>query len=498
MNAGTGAAAALDADGRWRTAVAQAEQGATVTTLPLRVALAPLALALAAGGWAVRRPSCLVAAALLLVCLPSDIQDVAGGGRVTVADIAAAIAVAAAVWRSLRDGTLPQGRGRLGLLPFGALVVSVAIATVVASDLAESLVGFVRYTELFVLVPVAVAFALRERFDVLLVAGAFIAAAVFEGIVGIWQSATNTGASYAGEYVRAIGTFGAEQVMALGALVGYGIVVTLALALAARGRTRLALVAVTALLVLPLAFSLSRGAWIATGCAVVVQLFAAGWRLGVAAIAVVTAAVGFLVSGVGPASLTVDERLTSIVSSGSAPDRSVRDRYALWGTAVDIWADHPVAGVGLKDFAKVRDTYAPMSLSAGSDVDDPQGGFRREPLLSAHNQYLMVLAEQGTVGILAFGSLIGTLTVGAFRRRVRPARDGDRQQTGIDTRFLALAAPGVMVWTLIDFLYGDIGAGPTGVLLAVLLGLVARRAVIVPHRGGKRSHARWTAPEALR
>jgi O-antigen ligase len=184
-------------------------------------------------------------------------------------------------------------------------------------------------------------------------------------------------------------------------------------------------------------------------------------------------AAGFLVSGAGPASLTVDERVTSIVSSTSAPDRSVRDRYALWGTAAGIWADHPVFGVGLKDFAAARDTYAPMSLSAGSDVDDPQAGFRRQPLLSAHNQYLMVLAEQGTVGILAFGALLGTLTAGAFRRR--PATG-----PGPDTRFLDLAAPGVMVWTLIDFSYGDIGAGPTGVVLAVLLGLVARRLVVVP------------------
>jgi hypothetical protein len=36
---------------------------------------------------------------------------------------------------------------------------------------------------------------------------------------------------------------------------------------------------------------------------------------------------------------------------------------------------------------------------------------------------------------------------------------------------------------MIDFGYGDVGAGPTGVLLAVLLGLVARRAVIVPRVG---------------
>jgi hypothetical protein len=129
-----------------------------------------------------------------------------------------------------------------------------------------------------------------------------------------------------------------------------------------------------------------------------------------------------------------------------------------------------------------------MSLSAGSDVDDPTTGFRRQPLLSAHNQYLMVLAEQGTVGILAFGCLLGTLAVGAVRRR----RDGPAPGIG---RFFDLAAPAIMAWTLIDFLYGDIGAGPTGVVLAVLLGLVARRAVIVPAPRedpglpGPRSHA---------
>jgi hypothetical protein len=37
-----------------------------------------------------------------------------------------------------------------------------------------------------------------------------------------------------------------------------------------------------------------------------------------------------------------------------------------------------------------------------------------------------------------------------------------------------------MVWTLIDFAYGDIGAGPSSVLLAVVLGLVVRRSVIIP------------------
>ncbi|GAA4705290.1 O-antigen ligase family protein [Phytohabitans rumicis] len=422
-----------------------------------------------------RRPSLMVAAALLLVCVPSS-------ARLTPADLAAGIAVALVVLRWLADGTTLRGRG---WLPFAAVVASVAIAAVAAPDLSEGVVGFVRYTEVFVLIPVAVAMSLRDRVDARVVAGAFVATTVFEGAVGVWQRLTGTGASYAGEYVRAVGTFGAEQIMALGSLMGYGIVVTLALGLAARGRARFLLLATAAFLVLPLGFTLSRGAWIATSCAVVVVLLVFSWRLGVALLGTSLFAVVVLATGVGPAPSIVDERVASIAASGSAPDRSVRDRYALWGTAVDMWADHPVTGVGLKQFARFRDTYAPMSLSAGSDVDDPQAGFRRQPLLSAHNQYLMVLSEQGTIGILAFGALLGTLTAGAFRRTRSRAPGAART----DARWLDLAAPGLITWTLIDFVYGDIGAGPTGVTLGVMLGLVARRAVIVP---------RPIAPEAGR
>jgi O-antigen ligase len=180
-----------------------------------------------------------------------------------------------------------------------------------------------------------------------------------------------------------------------------------------------------------------------------------------------------LSSGGGDRSGTIDQRVTSITSSGSAPDQSVQDRYELWHAALAIWADHPIVGVGLKDFAGYRDSYASVALSAGSDVGDRSSGISREPLLSAHNQYLMVLSEQGTVGILAFGGLLVSLGVGSLRRR-------ETTLPAAEERFLDLAAPAIMVWTLIDFAYGDIGAGPTSVLLAVVLGLVARRSLIAP------------------
>ncbi|UQU62877.1 O-antigen ligase family protein [Couchioplanes caeruleus] len=421
----------------------------------------------------VRRPSVLVAGTVLLICVPSRISDVSASGHITAADLGAGLVVAVIAVRLLGGDRSMAGRA---WLPFGFALASFAVATVTASDVSASVIGFIRYSELFVLVPVAVAMSVRDRLDVFLVAGAIIAVTVVEGGVGVYQYLTRTGASYAGEYVRAVGTFGPEQVMALAALLGYGLVVTLALGLAMRGRARIGLLATAAFLLLPLGLTLSRGAWIATVCAVLVLLVVANWRVAVGLVGL--GALGFAVltltaGGADPASGTFDQRITSIASSGSEPDQSVLDRYALWHAATAIWADHPVLGVGLKDFAGYRDSYASVALSAGSDVGDPTTGVGREPLLSAHNQYLMVLSEQGTVGILAFGTLLGTLAAGAVRRResLLPPQG---------QRFLDLAAPALMVWTLVDFLYGDIGGGPSSVLLAVTLGLVARRGVVLP------------------
>jgi O-antigen ligase len=457
---------------RWRSA-------------PIRVALSPLAAVLAAVDAAVRRPSYVVAAAILLVCVPSGVQDVTTSGNVTPADLGGVAAAGAVALRMLAGD---RAATRRGWLPYAALLFSLAIATVTATDVAESLRGFLRYTELFVLIPVAAAMTIRDRKDTLIVAWSLVAMTAFEGAIGVYQYLTKTGASYAGQYVRAIGTFGADQALALGAVLGYGLVVTLAFGLAQRGRARVWLVAAAAALAVPLGLTLSRGAWIATAAAVLVVLFVFSWRVAAAVLATGALAVCLLTLGIGPKSFMPDERVTSIATTGSEPDRSVKDRYALWGTAVDIWADHPVTGIGLKDFAQYRDSYAPLSLSAGSDVDDPSAGFRREPLLSAHNQYLMVLSEQGTIGILAFGAMLGTLVVAAFRRRRGAGAETDPgDPTGLTERFLRVLGPGVMVWTLIDFLYGDIGAGPTGVVLAVLLGLTARRGVIVPRPATDRS-----------
>src|SRR4051812_20368818 len=124
---------------------------------PVRVALAPLAWFLAGVDVAVRRPSVLVVGTVLLICVPSRISDVSASGHITAADLAAGVVVAVLAVRLLGGD---RSTARRGWLPFGAALAAFAVATVTASDVAASAIGFVRYSELFVLVPVAVAMSL--------------------------------------------------------------------------------------------------------------------------------------------------------------------------------------------------------------------------------------------------------------------------------------------------------------------------------------------------
>ena len=107
---------------------------------------------------------------------------------------------------------------------------------------------------------------IRDRRDARLVAWSLVGLALWQGAIGVHQYATGTGASYMGEEIRAVGTFGASDVMGMATVVSFGVVCSLGLALGAgtgptAGRWRLGCALA---LLLPLALSFSRGAWIAT------------------------------------------------------------------------------------------------------------------------------------------------------------------------------------------------------------------------------------------
>ncbi|MEU3945615.1 O-antigen ligase family protein [Streptomyces sp. NPDC029526] len=388
-----------------------------------------------------------------------------GGDGPGPADAVSALVVLVCAVRLLRERRRPLPR--TAAVVFGLPVLGLAVAAVTAVSPAAGLSGLGRYLQVFVLVPTAVLLLIRDRRDFRLPAWAMVGLALWQGAVGVHQYVTRTGASYQGQPVRAVGTFGAQDVMGMATVVSLGLVCALGLALG-RSPLRERLVAAGFVLVLlpPLALSFSRGAWIATAVACTAQLALAGLRRAVTAGAVAVAAAVVLVGGFGVGSSMLQERVDSITRVTDAPDQSVTDRYTMWAAATGMWREQPLTGVGLKGFPEHRDTHASLALSSGSDTEGAGAAFRRQPLLSPHNMYLLVLAEQGLLGLLALAGGWLALLGCAVRKVWRVRRSGG---PGLDC---GLIACGLLVRLLTDFSYADIG-GPSTVLTAVCLGLAA-------------------------
>ncbi|MFJ1974852.1 O-antigen ligase family protein [Streptomyces sp. NPDC087903] len=407
-----------------------------------------------------------VVAVVVLLALPVSPDGEGGAGP---ADVLSALVVLYCVIRVLRDRRRPLSRTAAVVL--GLPVSGLAVAAMGASSTAAGFTGMGRYLQVFVLVPVAVVLLVRGRSDFRLLAWSFVALAVCQGAIGVHQFATGTGASYQGEEIRAVGTFGATDVMGMASVVSFGLVCALGLALGRAPVRHRAVAAGCALaLLLPLALSFSRGAWIATAVTCVAQLLLAGTRRALKVGAVLVAVSVVLVGGFGVGSAMLQERIGSITQVADAPDQSVTDRYTMWAAAVGMWRERPLTGVGLKGFPEQRDAHASLALSSGSDTEGAGAAFRRQPLLSPHNMYLLVLAEQGLIGLLALAGSWLALLVCALRGLVR-ARGSD---PGLDC---GLVACGLLVWQLTDFFYADIG-GPSTVLTALCFGLVAWWALV--------------------
>ncbi|UTR79773.1 O-antigen ligase family protein [Streptomyces cavourensis] len=425
-------------------------------------------------GWLRHWPLLPLIATVLLPALPYGL-GVGGGPSVGAADIASGIAVLVCAGRLLYLRQRPLSGA--AALVLGLPAVGFAVATVTASDPAAALPGLVRYLQVFVLVPAAVCLLLKDAHGFRIVAGALVVLALVQGAVGVEQYVTGTGASYMGEEIRAVGTFGPSDIMGMATVVAYGLLAAAACALRtprtapAWLRPSAAVVAVG--LIVPLTLSFSRGVWLATAAALLVALALSGRRQALTSLAVLGASAVVLVGGFGIGSQLIAERAASVTQVTRAPDRSVSDRYAMWSAAGSMWREQPATGVGLKGFPAHRDAHASVGLSSGSDTAGAGQEFRRQALLSPHNMYLLILSEQGLIGLTAVVGSWAAILVGAVRR-LRRARS--RGEAAIDCGLVAVA---LMTWQCVNFLYSDIG-GPTTVLAGVILGLAAWWALAEP------------------
>ncbi|MEV5337539.1 O-antigen ligase family protein [Streptomyces sp. NPDC052676] len=479
------------------------------------------------------------------------------GGGAGPADALSALVVVLCGIRLLRQRRRPLTR--TAAIVLGLPVAGLAPAALGAIAPGAGLTGLGRYLQLFVLVPAAVALLVRDRRDFRLVAWSFVGLAGWQGAVGVHQYVTGTGASYQGRMIRAVGTFGPQDVMGMATVVSFGVVCAVGIALGRSTSVRQRIVALACALglLLPLALSFSRGSWIATAVTCVVQLALAGLRRALRVGAVAIAAGVVLVGGFGGGTAVLQERVASITEVTDAPDQSVLDRYALWEAAVGMWRERPLTGVGMKGFPEHRDTHASLALSSAGDTAGAGSGYHRQPLLSPHNMYLLVLSEQGLVGLLALAGSWCALLVCALREwwRVREApvpeepmpgapmseapmwgapmpeapmrgasmredpmpeapmpeapmrgnepssdvRQGREPGGSTDGRGMdcALVVCGLLVWHLVDFLYADIG-GPSTVLTAIALGLAAWWGLTGSHVGRPGGSRRETpAPRRL-
>jgi O-antigen ligase len=411
-------------------------------------------------------------ATVLLLAAPVSTGDVSTSGKVTPADAASAVLILTVAVRLLRNRSRPLTATAAVVL--GAPAVGFALSAVTSVDPAAGLAGFLRYVQVFVLVPASLVLLLRDRRDFAVVAGAVVAVALVQGAIGVWQYATGTGASYMGEDIRAVGTFGPQDIMGMATVVAYGLVIATGCALlpAAAGAPRWlrpTALACAAALVVPLAVSFSRGTWIATAVALAAMIVLSGRRRALRVFGVLIASGVLLVGGLGVGSQMISQRVASITQVKAAPDPSVTDRYTLWAAAIGMWRDHPVTGVGLKRFPDERDGHASLALSSGSDTAGAGQRFAREPLLSPHNMYLLALSEQGLIG---FTLLVGGWAAFLARGTDRLLRTRRTRTPPPGAAACGLAAVGLLIWSGVDFLYADIG-GPSTVLTAVLLGLTA-------------------------
>jgi O-antigen ligase len=431
--------------------------------LILAVLLVPTALALAIGRTLWRRPVFLVVVVMLLVLVPWRGGDEGeGAARLSLADVAAVALVALVLARAMVIGDTVRLRSWV-LLPMAAVFVACGAATVTATDGLTSLVGMARFVEIFIAIPLATYLTLERRSDLSLLLGTSLAIGIGEGVLGVYQFATGSGAGFGDAAIRAVGTFGAYEILSLASVVTNALLVAIAVVIAGRRPGRALAAAAAVGLAVPLAVSFSRGAWIAAVIAILTMVLIANFRAGLGLLLVGVIVMAPLLTLSKDTSTSVAQRFASIASAVSSPDQSVRDRYNLWQVAGDIWHDHPVTGVGLRHFPLFRDSYAPMSLSSGSDVLDATRGFRRVELLSPHNFYLLVLSEQGIVGAMAFAIYFITFAVAGIRRAAIIKRPPV-------VRIFGLTAVGVLLRLLVGGLYGDLVGGATTVLTAVLLG----------------------------
>ena len=296
-------------------------------------------------------------------------------------------------------GANEERRRLIVSVPLALYLTFVAVAATGARDTTLASFELMLLVQTF-LVFVYIANRIRTRSDVKFIVTLLVAGLALQAFMTVWLR-------YTGQDLR-IGALsgrvdvssgaGGDQSYRLGGTVGspntaaayFTLLIAPALALLLAGVSRR--YKQLAFLAFPLGavaviLTLSRGGWVALGLSLMVFCAVALWR-GWLPFPYFLLIAGIFLVVLLPFHDLIAERLTG------ADKGSAQSRFPLMHLAWNVIKDHPLTGVGTNNFAVVLGDYATPEFS-------------RAWLYTVHNKYLLVWAELGIGGLLAFVWFLG-------------------------------------------------------------------------------------------
>ncbi len=305
---------------------------------------------------------------------------------------------------------------------------------------------------------------------------AIFASAVFQGIVALLQfrDQASLGLKLLGESVIGPATTGVARVAAAGitflrsygtmphanilaAFIGFGLIAAVHLFYGARTfKARLGFAAGFFLMLAALLFTFSRSGWIVAGLTLAALVIYGLWREGLR-----TRAVPLVLVLIAGAAFVLPSMSWLVFprASFTSGEPSVADRLAYDRIGLSKFPETYPLGVGLKNqvlTAVQNDWYNAFGLKYA---------FQAQPI---HNVYLLMMAETGIMGLVAFLVFVVVLFYEKFWAWLK-TKDGD-------IWFALVLTAGALAFGLVDHFYWDLWPGQLMFWLAlgILMGVSAR------------------------
>jgi len=165
------------------------------------------------------------------------------------------------------------------------------------------------------------------------------------------------------------------------------------------------------------------------------RALASGIRSPIVALSVLVLALGTVDDRLGEVhTQRFDEKkedMATTIASMAKPGGD-RGRFLMWGSTLDLIADHPIIGVGLGNWEYVFPPY--------------DGGHQMQATSSPHrphNDVLWIWSEMGTIGLIVFSALLFVMFAHCTRSLIAADQDGKRILVGAVASMVAFLGVGM-------------------------------------------------------